>query len=599
HSPIRHPRAHSRSKAGATIGYPRSPSCPSSPPASRPPGPRRGEGWRTQDPQDSGAVRTHPRTRLRYRRTPRRARASPSPPKRMQWLQVLWVMVFIGFSVNYMVRINMNIALVAMVSPPARRLAADAVLNGSRPRVTGTQCIAPGAAVPPPVPALYLNESAEDDGALMDQPQADEAVPGASATSWTEPDEQQRFDWNEHEQGMVLGAFFWLYWSTQVPGGVLAQRYGTKLVFGLGNLVPALLSFAIPAASRAHYGVLLFIRLVQGCIAGLTWPAMHDMTAKWIPPNERSRFVTAYLGGSVGASVTYPVCGLIIDSLGWEAVFYISGALGVLWWLAWTVLVFDSPDEHPRIASSERLYIQKALVGNVAKKKLPTPWRSILLSLPVWMNIVAQWGGLWGLLTLMTQAPSYFRNVHGWGIRMTGLLSGLPQLCRMLFAVVFSTIGDYLLKSNRMSRSNVRKMATAMCNIGQAAFVIGLAFSGCNKIAAIFFLTAATAANGAVSTGALASMVDISPNFASIILGINGVVTVLPGFISPIVVGALTYNNQTVEQWQIVFCITAAMLFVTGVAFVLFGRSEVQPWNEPVESVSDDAEDKTKLRHEL
>lgn len=23
---------------------------------------------------------------------------------------------------------------------------------------------------------------------------------------------------------------------------------------------------------------------------------MHDMTAKWIPPNERSRFVTAYLG---------------------------------------------------------------------------------------------------------------------------------------------------------------------------------------------------------------------------------------------------------------------------------------------------------------
>lgn len=54
--------------------------------------------------------------------------------------------------------------------------------------------------------------------------------------------------------------------------------------------------------------------------------------------------------------------------------------------------------------------------------QLQTPWRSILTSLPVWMNIVAQWGGLWGLLTLMTQAPSYFRYVHGWGIRMVSSL---------------------------------------------------------------------------------------------------------------------------------------------------------------------------------
>ncbi|XP_052132419.1 vesicular glutamate transporter 1-like isoform X1 [Frankliniella occidentalis] len=200
-------------------------------------------------------------------------------------------MVFVGFAVNYMVRINMNIALVAMVLPPVRRLSADVLLNGSQPEPAGTQCIAPSLS---PALALFLNESAtEEDQALMDQPQADEPSGMHLEARLEAP---QRFDWNEHEQGMVLGAFFWLYWSTQVPGGVLAQRYGTKLVFGLGNLVPALLAFAIPAAARTHYGALLFIRLAQGCISGLTWPAMHDMTAKWIPPNERSRFVTAYLG---------------------------------------------------------------------------------------------------------------------------------------------------------------------------------------------------------------------------------------------------------------------------------------------------------------
>lgn len=48
----------------------------------------------------------------------------------------------------------------------------------------------------------------------------------------------------------------------------------------------------------------------------------------------------------------------------------------------------------------------------------------------------------------------------------------------------------------------------------QGIFMLGLAYSGCNKMAAIVFTTLATAANGAVSTGPLASLVDISPNYS-------------------------------------------------------------------------------------
>lgn len=45
--------------------------------------------------------------------------------------------------------------------------------------------------------------------------------------------------------------------------------------------------------------------------------------------------------------------------------------------------------------------------------------------------------------------------------------------------------------------------------------MLGLAFSGCNAIAAIVFSAVATGMSGAVSTGPLASFIDISPNFAS------------------------------------------------------------------------------------
>ncbi|KAJ8939623.1 hypothetical protein NQ318_010642 [Aromia moschata] len=101
---------------------------------------------------------------------------------------------------------------------------------------------------------------------------------------------------------------------------------------------------------------------------GFAWPSMHNMAARWIPPNERSKFVTAYLGSSVGAALTYPMCGFIIDQGGWELVFYVCGVLGMIWAAAWWLLVYDSPLEHPRISANEKEYIVSCLGQSVAKK---------------------------------------------------------------------------------------------------------------------------------------------------------------------------------------------------------------------------------------
>jgi len=144
---------------------------------------------------------------------------------------------------------------------------------------------------------------------------------------------------------------------------------------------------------------------------------MHVLTAKWIPPNERSKFVSAYLGSSVGVALFYPIFGYIIDWTRWEWVYYICGIVGTLWFIAWQFLVFDSPAEHPRIADSERKFIEKSLGASIQGSKGPTPWKAIATSRPVWLNVVAQWGGIWGLFTLMTHAPTYFRLIHHWNIR--------------------------------------------------------------------------------------------------------------------------------------------------------------------------------------
>lgn len=75
-------------------------------------------------------------------------------------------------------------------------------------------------------------------------------------------------------------------------------------------------------------------------------------------------------GSSVGAALTFPMCGFIIDKWGWELVFYVSGILGTLWYAGWLYFVYDSPEEHPRISEKEKQYISKCLGESVSKKNV-------------------------------------------------------------------------------------------------------------------------------------------------------------------------------------------------------------------------------------
>jgi len=78
---------------------------------------------------------------------------------------------------------------------------------------------------------------------------------------------ENKFEWNEYQQNLIIGAFFSIHWIMQIPGGVLAQRYGTKTVFGISNGVAAILSFAVPASAKFSYKALVVVRVVQGLIS--------------------------------------------------------------------------------------------------------------------------------------------------------------------------------------------------------------------------------------------------------------------------------------------------------------------------------------------
>lgn len=94
-----------------------------------------------------------------------------------------------------------------------------------------------------------------------------------------------------------------------------------------------------------------------------------------------------------------------------------------------------------------------------------------------------------------------------------------------------------------MSTTNVRKLACIFSNIIHGLFILTLSFSGNNETLVIFNLVSAVVVSGAISSGAIPGIVDLAPNYAGVLQGINGTFVNSCISISPYIVGLITYQQ--------------------------------------------------------
>ncbi|KAK3883519.1 hypothetical protein Pcinc_012169 [Petrolisthes cinctipes] len=134
---------------------------------------------------------------------------------------------------------------------------------------------------------------------------------------------------------------------------------------------------------------------------------------------------------------------------------------------------------------------------------------------------------------------------------------------------------------------------------GPAVNLLVVSFSGCQPITVIVVLCLGFFFNGSITIGLFANRVDISNNFSGTLSGIaNGSANAI-GFVVPLVVGALTQNQQTMGQWQKVFLMCVPVYFLSELFFLMFLSDTIQPWdnyNEHTEMKDqEEAEEEGKL----
>ncbi|CAK1555781.1 unnamed protein product [Leptosia nina] len=457
------------------------------------------------------------------------------------------IMLFFACWINYMLRVNMSVNIIAMVPE-------DKTSN-----TVESECKA----------VANADVSLHNDSASVTK-------------QLRQPDGVTIFAWTTQEQAYVLSGYFWGYAITSLVSGTAAELWGPRRVVFVTMLISAVLTILSPQAARLHYMVLVAVRFLMGLASGFLFPALHALVAHWAPPTEKGRFVSALLGGAIGTVVTWSLTGPLIETFGWDYAFYVPGIISGLWCIIWWFLVYDSPVLHPRICEKEKAYILEAIgdkVHSAGETKIVPPFKKIFTSLPFLAMIVLHYGNNWGMYFVMTAAPKYVSSALGFNLTSTGTLSSLPYLARMIFSLIFGAIGDRIVKRNMVSTTFMRKFFCLFSHVLPGLLLIALGYTGCAPILSIALISFSMGSNGAATLTNLVNHQDLAPNFAGTLYGIANGIGNTAGFVTPLVTAYFTKNGNGFAEWRPVFFTGASLYIISAVYFILFGTGETQPWN--------------------
>lgn len=492
---------------------------------------------------------------------------------------VLYFLSWSGFLVSFMMRNDINFALVAMVRDSSSNSSVNShCAPSSMALAVGSVPVANGGNYS--VDA-YDNFTTLNGGSNSSELGLDSIVVGSAGKN--EDHLYGNFDWDSTVQAIIKGSFYWCYVLSQVAGGVATQYFGTKSVFGWSQFFTAACSLCIPYAADVHYGAVILLRSIQGFASGLTWPAMYAIVGYWIPPVERSRFMSSFQGFSIGIGLTYPLCGFIIAHFGWRLVFYTTGTIGMIWCVFWYLLAFNTPQEHPRITPEELEYIELNVSEDIKNGQgMDVPWRKIFTSMPVYAIGLTTFGRIWVHYTFIMSGPEYMQKILCFDIQQNGLLSGTPFLCSYLSSVLFCYIADILVHKQLMTLTNVRKLFTALSQIVPGVLVLLVGYLGYNIVIVLVLWFVAVTFITASYAGAMANIVDIAPNLAGPVLAFAQTIHMTASFLQPLVTGVMVTDAQNLNQWLHVFGVSSVVAISCYLVFQFFGTAEIQPWNYPV-----------------
>jgi MFS transporter, ACS family, solute carrier family 17 (sodium-dependent inorganic phosphate cotransporter), other len=380
----------------------------------------------------------------------------------------------------------------------------------------------------------------------------------------------QQFGWSPSVAGIVQSSFFYGYMASQLPSGYLANRFSGRWVLPGGVGTWSLFTAAVPLFS-ASIPTLCVSRAAVGLGEGVAPSAINDIVVNSVPKNERARAISTIFGGlHIGSIAGLLLAPPLIAHFGWQAVFYVFGALGLVWIAGFEGVVRGKGKEMEALRNAMRS--EEATTGH----STGVPFRAFVRNGPVRALMFTHFANNWFHYTMLAWLPTYFTQTLSLGIRDASMVALLPSIAGVIVSSVSGQLADGLIESG-MAVRRVRTLAQSTAFLLPAVCLCFAGFFEGQQLA-IAFISAALGLNSFALSGLYCTHGDMSTKYAGPLLGLTNTSGAVPGIIGVAVVGIL---YDMTRSWALALFAPICVFFVLGtVVYATAASSEPQDFGD-------------------
>ncbi|GMA97653.1 MFS transporter [Pelosinus sp. IPA-1] len=357
--------------------------------------------------------------------------------------------------------------------------------------------------------------------------------------------------------GVALSAFFWTYTLFSLPAGNLADKYGSKAVFGWAAVIWSLASASTGLASGL-FGIIA-ARLGVGVGEAAVFPVTAKIAGDNFPSKERATAIGWYLSGArLGYAATPIVMGFLIAQYSWRMAFIITGLGSLLWCAIWYYWYKDPAN-------------QSKLGPNVAKPKTVIPWMQLLTNRCTLGIFLTKFCGDYLYYMFLTWVPSYLVMERGFSILKMGIFASLPFLTAFIIQPVAGYLSDWLIK--RGASLTVARKGVLVTSQLCASSIMAVGFVD-DPMVAVAILTINIAATSTVGGMMFTLVTEVSPpGMTGTVTGSMNTVGAMAGILAPTITGFIV---KLTGSFQMALALSGGLLLLAACT-VLFVIPAIRP----------------------
>ncbi len=240
--------------------------------------------------------------------------------------------------------------------------------------------------------------------------------------------------------GWVVASFAFGYALFEIPGGVMADRFGARRV--LTRIVIWWSAFTSLTGMVSGLGGLLVVRFLFGAGEAGAFPGATSAIARWFPGNERSRAQgVLWMSSRVGAVLSPILVVPLQRAYGWRVSFHVFALLGIVWCVVWFIWYRDRPEQKRGITPEELATIG---AGAPAPEHAGMPWRAAMRKATFWKLLFMFHAYAWAAYFYLSWLHTYLQK--GWGMSedQMRVWSSLPFVLGAIGNIAGGVLSDRL-----------------------------------------------------------------------------------------------------------------------------------------------------------